>query len=133
SIFKSVGATNVAWVWSPADPSHDQAYAPPESTIDIVLQSMIRYPNTPWPDPAAVLRSVGERHPANPLFLEVSADGPPVEKAAWLQQVSSAVAADRRVHALLYHEGAPGVHATAAENARWSVESDASSLNAMLA
>jgi hypothetical protein len=132
SIFRSVGDTNVAWVWSPADPAHDQAYAPPESTIDIVLQSMIRYPNTPWPDPAAVLRSVGERHPAKPLFLEVSADGQPTEKAAWLEQVSSAVAADPRVYTLLYHEGSPGIHATAADNASWSVESDADSLHAML-
>ncbi len=131
SIFDSVDDTNVAWVWSPADPAHDQAYAPPEATIDIVLQSMIRYPNTPWPDPAAVLRSVGERHPAKPLFLEVSADGLPAEKAAWLEQVSSAVAAERRVHTLLYHEGAPDIHATAAENAMWSVESDVNSIRAM--
>ena len=44
----------------------------------------------------------------------------------------SAVAADRRVYTLLYHEGAPGIHATAAENARWSVESDVNSLHSML-
>ncbi|MBJ7598509.1 MAG: hypothetical protein DLM67_22390 [Candidatus Nephthysia bennettiae] len=131
SIFDSVGDTNVAWVWSPADPAHDQAYAPPESTIDVVLQSMIRYPNTPWPDPAAVLRAVSERHPTKPFFLEVSADGPPAEKAAWLERVSSAVAAERQVRTLLYHEGAPDIHAIAAENAIWSVESDVNSIGAM--
>ncbi|HEV2583853.1 MAG TPA: glycosyltransferase, partial [Ktedonobacteraceae bacterium] len=28
SIFRAVGANNVAWVWAPADPINDQAYAP---------------------------------------------------------------------------------------------------------
>lgn len=133
SIFDVAGDTNVAWVWSPADPANDQPYAPPESTIHIVLQSMIRYPDTPWPDPAAVLRSVGDRHPTTPLFVEVTAAGPPAEKAAWLEKVATAVAADPRVHALMYHEGAPDVHATASGDAQWSVESDVSSLRAMLA
>ena len=40
SVFRAVGANNVAWVWAPADPLHDQAYAPPASTIDAVLQEL---------------------------------------------------------------------------------------------
>lgn len=132
SIFDAAGDTNVAWVWSPADPAHDEEYAPPESTIDIVLQSMIRYPDSPWPDPAAVLSAAGRRHPTKPLFLEVSASGSPDEKAAWLQNVATTVVADAQVYALMYHDAAPDVHATAVDNAKWSVESDASSLKAML-
>jgi cellulose synthase/poly-beta-1,6-N-acetylglucosamine synthase-like glycosyltransferase len=131
SIFSATGDTNVAWVWSPADPANDQAYAPPEPAIDIVLQSMIRYPGTPWPDPEAVLSAVGERHPAKALFVEVSAVGAPAEKAAWLEQVATAVAADPRVYALMYHDGAPDVHATGGQDAQWSVESDAGTLRAM--
>ena len=133
SIFKAAGDTNVAWVWAPADPAHDQEYAPPESTIDVVLQSMIRYPNTPWPDPAAVLSAVSARHPTKPLFVEVSANGDPNEKAAWLKHIVATVKAYPTVSALLYHEGAPDLHATQADNARWSLESDARSLRAMLA
>jgi cellulose synthase/poly-beta-1,6-N-acetylglucosamine synthase-like glycosyltransferase len=130
SIFKAAGDTNVAWVWGPADPAHDQAYAPPAATIDIVLQDMIRYPGTAWPDPATVLSAVSERHPGKPVLLEVSAAGPPAEKAAWLEEVAKVVEVDPQVYALLYHEGSPDLHATAAENAQWSVESDASSLQA---
>jgi cellulose synthase (UDP-forming) len=124
AVFAAAGATNVAWVWSPADPAHDQQYAPPDTTIDVVLQSMIRYPNTPWPDPSAVLSAVEARHPGKPIFLEVSASGDPQDKAAWLEQTESAAKADAHVYALLYHEGAPDVHATQADDLQWSLESD---------
>jgi hypothetical protein len=131
SIFKAAGATNVAWVWAPADPIHDKQYAPPEAAIDLVLQSMIRYPDTTWPDPNAVLQAVTVRHPTKPLIVEVSAVGPPKEKAAWLARVVAAVKAYPDVYALLYHEGAPDLHATLDADARWSLESDRLSLSAI--
>jgi hypothetical protein len=131
SLFNAAGDTNVAWVWGPADPANDDAYAPPEQTIDIVLQSMIRYPDTPWPDPDTVLEGVTARHPTKPLLIEVSADGPPEEKAAWLERVVAAMKTSPNVYALLYHEGAPSLHATWAEDNQWSVESDDRSLQAM--
>jgi len=131
SIFKATGDTNVAWVWAPADPANDDAYAPPETTIDVALQSMIRYPDTPWPDPGAVLKAVTVRHPTKPLFVEVSASGPPEEKAAWLERVVAAVKSYPNVYALLYHEGAPTLHPTLAADQQWSLESDQLSLGAV--
>jgi cellulose synthase/poly-beta-1,6-N-acetylglucosamine synthase-like glycosyltransferase len=130
SIFKATGDTNVAWVWAPADPANDATYAPPESMIDVALQSMIRYPDTPWPDPGAVLRAVTARHPTKPLFVEVSASGPPEERAAWLKHIVATVKAYPNVYALLYHEGAPNLHPTVVSDHQWSLESDQPSLDA---
>jgi cellulose synthase/poly-beta-1,6-N-acetylglucosamine synthase-like glycosyltransferase len=136
TLFKAAGATNVAWVWAPADPQEDRLPSdtivpPPESTIDAVLQSMIRYPGTPWPKPAAVLKAVVNRHPTKPIFVEVSALGPSKEKAAWLEQIAAAARSNSHVYALLYHEGGPDVHVTAAEASQWSLESDSLSLRAV--
>ncbi len=131
SVFKAVGATNVAWVWSPADPAHDEVYAPPASTIDCVLLSLISYPNTKWVNPESALHSVVLRYPTKPILLEVSADGPALQKAAWLTQVGEAVQTTPAVHALIYHEGSPRVNATLRENTSWSLLSDQDSLNAM--
>lgn len=131
SIFKQAGATNVAWVWSPADPAHDEAYAPPASTIDCVLLSMISYPGTKWADPGTMLQKVATRYPQKPIILEVSADGPATQKAAWLSKVGAAVSTTHEVHALIYHEGSPSIHASNVENNQWSLLSDPSSLAAM--
>jgi len=131
SLFKAAGDTNVAWIWAPADPIHDEDYAPPETMIDVVLQSMIRYPDTPWPDPDTVLKALTARHPTKPLFLEVSASGPPDEKAAWLERIVTAVKSYPNVYALLYHEGAPDLHPTLAADEQWSLESDRLSLGAI--
>src|SRR5205807_3463570 len=107
SIFRAVGANNVAWVWALADPIHDQVYAPPASTIDAVLQSFINYPGTTWGDPETVLRGVTQRYPGKPLFVEATASGAPAEKAAWLAKLGRAVDSFRQVYAVLYHEGGP--------------------------
>jgi hypothetical protein len=131
SIFNAAGDTNVAWVWAPADPAHDQPYAPPDATINVVLQSMIRYPGSPWPDPTSVLRAVTAHHPGEPLFVEVSGVGSPKEKAAWLQRVVASVRAFPNVHALLYHEGSPDLNATPADDLAWSFTSDPLSFHAM--
>jgi cellulose synthase/poly-beta-1,6-N-acetylglucosamine synthase-like glycosyltransferase len=132
-LFNAEGVTNVAWVWAPADPAHDQAYAPPESTIDFVLVSMIRYPDALWPDPAAVLSAVSARHQTKSLFLEVSATGDPAEKAAWLGRVAAVAKDFSQVYSLSYHDGSPDPHATAADNMQWSLESSALSLQAVRA
>jgi hypothetical protein len=101
--------------------------------IDVVLQSMIRYPGTSWPDPSGVLSAVAGRHPSKPLFVEVSAAGPADQKSTWLQSVAASVAADPQIYALLYHDGSPDVGASPADNAQWSIESDTESTQAMLA
>jgi hypothetical protein len=140
SVFAAAGATNVAWVWAPADPQDDRLkidsiIPPPESDIDVVMQPMIRYPNTPWPDATKVLQAVGARHPTKPLFVEVSAAGDqrgdPQVKAAWLRSVAAAAAKDPHVYALVYHDGAPDLRATKQENKAWSIDSDPLSLQAV--
>ena len=126
-IFRQEGALNVAWVWSPADPAHDLSYAPPITSIDLVLISLISYPDTEWADPVATLAAVRRRYPATPLFLEVSAAGPTSRKAAWLEQAAAAAGTTPGVQALLYHEGGPTTRfneSTAYDD--WSLASDPS-------
>src|SRR5207247_1186389 len=81
AIFRQEGARNVAWIWGPADPAHDEEFAPPRATIDAVLIRLTALPKTTWPNPAATLAAVGRRYPAMPLFVQVSATGPPRRKA----------------------------------------------------
>ena len=131
SVFHAVGANNVAWVWAPADPIHDQVYAPPASTIDAVLQSFINYPGTTWGDPEAVLQSLVRRYPRKPLFVEASANGSAALKAAWLTKLGQAINDVPQVYALLYHEGGPGLNPTKAEIESWSLSSDPASLAVM--
>jgi hypothetical protein len=130
SVFRSVGADNVAWVWAPADPLHDQQYAPPTSTIDVVLQDFINYPGTRWGNPDEVLRNLAQRYPGKPFFVEVSSAGPAAKKAAWLAMLGRAVQDSSQVYALLYHEGGPLLKPTPAQAKPWSVASDPGSLAA---
>lgn len=131
SIFREVGANNVAWVWAPADPVDDRPYAPPASKIDAVLQSFINYPGTTWGDPQVVLHNLSQRYPGKPLFIEASASGPLHEKAAWLDRLGRAVANLPTAYAVLYHEGGPGLTPTSAEAKTWSLASDPASLATM--
>ena len=131
SVFRAEGANNVAWVWAPADPLHDQQYAPPPSTIDAVLQSFINYPGTKWGDPEMILQNLVQRYPGKPLFVEASAAGPAAQKAAWLVQLGQAVEAVPQVYALLYHEGGPGLDPNSTQIQSWSLASDPDSLAAM--
>jgi len=128
SVFRAVGADNVAWVWAPADPLHDQPFAPPPSTISAVLQSFINYPGTRWGNPQQVLASLTRRYPGKPIFVEASVSGPPAQKAAWLARLGQAVDHSRQVYALLYHQGGPNLRLTAAGAESWSVTSDPWSL-----
>ncbi len=125
SLFKAAGALNVAWIWAPADPAHDRPYAPPASSIDGVLLSLISYPNTPWADPQRAIQSVRQRYPNKPILLEVTASGPAPQKASWLDEVGQAVLNTPNVYALIYHEGSPAIDPTAADNQSWSMISDA--------
>ncbi len=131
SVFRAVGANNVAWVWAPADPINDQQYAPPASTIDAVLQSFINYPGTAWGDPETVLQNLVNRYPTKPIFVEASVDGPAAQKAAWLTQLGQAVEDIPHVYALLYHEGGPALTPTGAQIESWSLASDPDSLAVM--
>jgi cellulose synthase (UDP-forming) len=128
AIFRSSGAKNVAWVWAPADPAHDQQFAPPVKTIDIVLQSFVNYPGTAWGDPRRVLNGDVQRYPGKPLFIEAAVAGPPQQKATWLARLERAVGAVPEAYAVIYHEGGPDLAPTAAEIQYWSLASDPASL-----
>jgi hypothetical protein len=132
-VFDDHGVKNVAWVWAPADPIHDQAFAPPTSVIDVVALSMISYPNTAWVNPQETLAALVQHYPGKPLFVEVSAAGAPAQKAAWLLQVGAAIARTPTVRAFIYHEGAPDLYPTAQQNQIWSLASDEPSLKAFKA
>ncbi|MBA2393648.1 MAG: glycosyltransferase, partial [Ktedonobacteraceae bacterium] len=131
SIFHKAGADNVAWVWAPADPLNDQIYAPPLSSIDAVLQSFIDYPGTKWGDPETVLMDLTDRYPTKPIIVEASVNGSAAQKSAWLTKLGQAVNYIPQVHALLYHEGGPGLNATRAQIKSWSMTSDPASLAVM--
>jgi hypothetical protein len=130
SVFRDAGADNVAWVWAPADPLHDQQFAPPPSTIDAVLQDFINYPGTRWPDPRKVLRGLSRRYPGKPVIVEVSVSGPPRNKAAWLAELGQALDNCPQAYAVIYHEGGPSLKPTAAELKSWSLASDPQSIAA---
>ncbi|HEY3993160.1 MAG TPA: glycosyltransferase, partial [Ktedonobacteraceae bacterium] len=131
ALFKAAGALNVAWVWAPADPMHDQLYAPPTSNIDAVLLSLISYPNTKWANPQQAIAALRQRYPNKPLILEISAAGPAAQKASWLTEVGNAVMDNPDIYALIYHEGSPAISPTVAENGQWSMISDPTSRVAM--
>ncbi|HEX5303356.1 MAG TPA: glycosyltransferase family 2 protein [Streptosporangiaceae bacterium] len=130
SIFRAAGARNVAWVWAPADPLHDQQFAPPPSTIAAVMQDFINFPGTRWGSPSRVLTDLTRRYPGKPLFIEVSVSGPAARKAAWLADLGRAVTGCSQVFALIYHQGGPGLNPTPAQAKNWSLTSDPESLAA---
>jgi len=132
-IFQQEKANNVAWVWAPADPVHDQEFAPPANQVDITLISFLNYPDTTWLDPATTLSALAARYPNKPLFVEVSLAGPAEQKVEWLNKLGEAVKQTPTVYSLLYHEGSPDPEATASENALWSVSADPQELTAMRA
>ena len=127
ALFTAAGARNAAWVWAPADPAHDQLYAPPAASIDAVLLSLISYPNTRWANPQQTIEEVTQRYPTKPLLLEISAAGSATQKATWLTEVGNAVMSSHNIYALIYHEGSPAINPSSAENRLWSMVSDASS------
>jgi cellulose synthase/poly-beta-1,6-N-acetylglucosamine synthase-like glycosyltransferase/putative flippase GtrA len=131
-VFAREGATNVAWVWAPADPAGDALFAPTLGSRDVVALSLISFPDDTWVDPTAALASVAARYPHTPLLLEVSAAGAPERKASWLRDVGAAVSASSTVYALVYHEGAPSPQASLAEHQAWSMNSDPLALSAMV-
>lgn len=133
SIFYSEGAYNVAWVWAPADPLHDDLYAPPAGTIDVVLMSLIRYPATVWPSPGDELTALHAAYPDTPLFVEVNASGDPERKAAYFDALHDAVVGIPNLYALIYYEGSPRPDATLTEHTQWSMFSDALTTNVIRA
>ncbi|GAB2698621.1 glycosyltransferase family 2 protein [Kitasatospora kifunensis] len=123
-LFHDAGATNVGWVWGPADPGHDQPYTPPAQAVDAVAVTLFEYPGTSWADPARALASAAAAHPGKPLLVDVSLAGAPEQRAAWLEQLGAALAARRDVAGLVYQETGPELDPSGAAAHRWSLTAD---------
>ncbi len=126
-----MGADNVSWLWEPADPIHDQPYAPPAASIDGVVLDLISYPNTTWGDPEAVVGALMDRYPGKPIIMHVSAAGPADQKAAWLAKVGATAESTRAVYALIYHDASPSLSPDPELDKQWSMTSDPESLAVM--
>ena len=123
-LFTQAGATNVSWVWTPGDPGNDAAYSPPANQIDAVALTMAEFPKTTWADPAIALAAAAKEHPGKQLLLQVSADGTPAQRVAWLQKLQAAVAARSDVAAVVYQEAGPVSDLTGADAKPWALTAD---------
>ena len=124
AIFASEGARNVAWAWDPADPAHDQPYAPAPASVGAVVVTLINYPAQVWKDPAQELAEVARRHPGKPLMLDVALDGSPARKAAWLVKLRRDVDASRDILDVSYHQGGPELNPSSPQARLWLVTAD---------
>ncbi len=113
------GAPNVAFVWAPADPIRDRAYAPPPRAINVVQATWFRYPGTRWPDPKRTLAAITRRHPDKPILIDASAVGSRKRKRAWLIDVVRAAA--QRDAVVVYHEGGPFLTRAGRGRRDWSL------------
>jgi len=140
-VFAAAGASNVAWVWNPADPGHDIAYAPPAAQVDDVAVTLFEYPHTSWVSPAAALDAAARRHPGKHLLVEVSAAGTPAApvgrsrsgprtRAAWITALAADVSARGDVAGVVYHDSGPYQDPTDPAARPWALTSDRVSLAA---
>ncbi|WP_227497350.1 glycosyltransferase [Planctomonas psychrotolerans] len=123
SALQEAGASNVALAWAPALPASDEAFAPDEEQIDVVVITLLAYPNTEWVEPAPVVTAVQKRHPEKPLLLQVAASGDAGQKARWLQSVAGTAESNDSVHAVLYYEADPSAPGESVAGS-WSIASD---------
>ncbi len=107
SVFKAVGATNVAWVWSPQDPAHDQPYAPPDSAIDFVLVTMT-YSSSHFADDPAIIGEAASNHPGKRILVEVATATRDSGEQDWLRQIAAQVRDTAHIAGLVYFDGLPG-------------------------
>ena len=142
AVFRDAGATNVAFVWEPADPGSDRRFSPPPAAIDAVAVTLFEYPGTDWTQSTAALDAAAREHPGKPLLILASAAGegrtaaqrfvaegpsrprgdpgpPEVTKAAWLDSLARAVARRGDVAGVVYAEGGPLGRSTPSTRA-WS-------------
>lgn len=138
-LFRDAGATNVAWVWQPADPGNDRAFMPNARSIDDVAVTLFEYARTAWVNPAEQLAEAAIRHPGKPLLVLVSAAGAPsnpravgapsgpAAKAAWIESTDRAIDRRHDVAAVLYAQSGPVASPTAKSSEPWSLSSGAGS------
>ncbi|MDE3230629.1 MAG: glycosyltransferase, partial [Chloroflexota bacterium] len=108
SVFRTAGAGNVIWVWSPADPAHDQPYAPPPESIGFVAVSLT-YTSPTLADDPVLISEAAANHPGKPLLVEVATVQRDASEARWLGEVASeGHLTSAQVAGLLYFDGLPG-------------------------
>jgi hypothetical protein len=117
-------------VWTPGDPAGDAAFSPPASQIDAVALTMAEFPKTTWANPAVQLAAAAKEHPGKPLLLQVAADGPGPQRAAWLDELAAAVGARTDVAAVVYQEAGPVDDLSGADAKPWAVTADPQTLAA---
>jgi hypothetical protein len=123
-LFTQAGATNVGWVWTPGDPGDDGAYSPPPGQIDAVAITMAEFPKTAWANPGTELAAAAKEHPGKQLLLQVSADGTPTQRVAWLQELDGSVAARTDVAAVVYQEAGPVDDLSGPDAKPWNLTAD---------
>lgn len=130
SLFAQAGAANVSWVWTPGDPGNDKLYSPPANQIDAVALTLAEFPKTTWAHPVSLLAATAKEHPGKQLMLQVAADGPPARRAAWLDELSTAIAARHDVAAVVYQEAGPVDDLTGPDAKPWALTADPQTLAA---
>jgi hypothetical protein len=85
---------------------------------------MAEFPKTTWAEPSAQLAAAAIAHPGKQLLLQVSLDGTPAERVAWLQQLQLAVAARDDVAAVVYQEAGPVSDLTGKDAKPWALTAD---------
>ena len=130
ALFAKAGATNVGWVWNPADPGADKLFSPPASQIDAVAVSLYEYTGTTWADPAKALAAAAARHPGKPLLVVAAAQGPAADRAAWLGQLGQAIGARHDIAGFVYAEAGPSTDLAAASAGSWALTGDAATVAA---
>ena len=123
-LFTQAGATNVGWVWTPGDPGDDGAYSPPPGQINAVAITMAEFPKTAWANPGTELAAAAKEHPGKQLLLQVSADGTPAQRVAWLRELDGSVAARTDVAAVVYQEAGPVDDLSGADAKPWNLTAD---------
>jgi hypothetical protein len=107
AVFKAAGATNVAWVWSPQDPAHDQPYAPPDASIDFVVVTMT-YTSAHFADNPAIIDETAANHPGKRLLIEVTTATRDAGEQDWLRQIATQAPGTPDIAGLIYFDGLPG-------------------------
>ncbi len=130
-VFQDEGASNVAWVWTPADAAKDQLYSPPENEIDAVGLPLFVFPGGTFPDAAAILKADAARHPGKPFLIDTSVGGTATQRVAWMSTLTKAIVGRHDILGVVYHDSGPFAPGQSSDAPAWSVGHDPVTLAAI--
>ena len=148
AIFASVGATNVAWVWSPTAYGYDTgkapAYYPGDNLVDWVsADGFNAYPGVPGAKPlsfATIFTSftAWARQLGKPMMVAATgaleSDVDPMAKADWLRDMSRAVQVlDPEIRSICYLDTPAGWYSDPSLTLHWELNSSANAMQAWAA